>query len=188
MTIQVLAPAAAAAEANPVDVMVQSGVLWYPVVPKNRDQLIVSIGALSYRGQTPHTPVEKVDESRKLSRVCGYIISGDRFGLDFPVIVIQDKKFVRNVERGEIKSDLMETIREIKERMEVNVKREIMAGSGIEEGLATQMAGTPTVTPTPGETPEITPITKPVERQPGFEAVLAMSGVLLYLYLFRRKR
>jgi PGF-pre-PGF domain-containing protein len=125
-----LAPAAAAAEANPVDVLVQAEARWYPTVPSSRYQIIPAVGAMSYDDTKP-TMVETTKEINKVSKIYGYIVTGSRFGFDFPVIVVQDKKFVGIVSEGEIKEDIKNAIEEIKEKIRSKAEEDIKAGSGI---------------------------------------------------------
>ncbi len=131
-TIPELAPAAAAAEANPIEVLIQAEVRWYPVIPNNRYQVIPAVGALSYE-DVKRSPTEPVREAGKVSIIYGYVVTGERFGFEHPVVVIQDKKFVRNVSPSEIKADIRDLIERIKERIKERVEGGIKVGTRLEK-------------------------------------------------------
>jgi hypothetical protein len=205
-----LAPAAAAAEANPVDVIVQAEARWYPAVPSSRYQIIPAVGAMSY-GDTNPAMVEPTRETNKVSKIYGYVVTGSRFGFDFPVIVIQDKKFVRTVSEGEINEDVKKAIEEMKEKIRRKAEEDVKSGSGVtlenvdhqthstahKIEAPTPMPTTPTPTKTTIQTSTV-PSSKTSEQEktaetpvvsistsktPGFEIVtcLLASGAALVL-------
>ena len=125
-----LIPLIAIAETNPVDAIVYGGASWYPAIPSNGYQIISVFGVLSYEGSPPLLLFEVVNERKVVSKIYGYVLH-DNFGFDIPVIVIQDKKFVREVAKGGIKEDVKNLIEELRENMEKKLKNDIEMGSGI---------------------------------------------------------
>jgi len=111
-----LAPALALAEANPVDVLIQVEILWTPPIPTNKNQIITAIGAIGYAGKPPSRAIQEFRETNKIVRIYGYVVEGRVFKSDHPVIVIQDKKFVRTVSPTEIRDELREAITNVRDK------------------------------------------------------------------------
>lgn len=126
-----LEPVAATAEANPVDVIIQAEARWYPVVPSNRFQILPTVAALNYDGKPKLEPVEPVNEVRVDSTIYGYVITRERAGFEYPIVVIQDKKFNRYIEAKEIAEELRKSLEDIKERIKERVERQIKTGAGL---------------------------------------------------------
>lgn len=125
----------AAAEANPVDVLIQAEVRWYPVVPSSRFQVVPVVGALSYE-EPKNRAIEPTNEARKVSTIYGYVVTRERFGFEYPVVVVQakeSKEFVGEVSPLEIKAEVKDLIERIRERIKERVEEGVRVGTGLEK-------------------------------------------------------